>query len=321
MYLNLHPGSLKNPAMSSVLALPRLRQTRQFAAGAFAAFCVIVGDRLWAASSDFVAINATAIPDYVRPVDAQGTPRGESYVFTEGRFFGGRTADSSLTWMKFDEVVKILAPTLARQNYFPTREASSADLLLMVHWGTTDIHEDPLEVRNAENLNAALNAYQSAAAEDSGNADPGALNAAIGERKHASTSAQGAIARNAALLGYKPSLEREQRRLFPSAEEHTMNEELNEERYFVVVIAYDYQFLRNEKKSRRLWATRISIRSLGNNFVESLPAIAEAGAAVYGRNVDHLVRVKARSRDGRVDLGDLKILGTVESSTAATKAR
>ena len=98
----------------------------------------------------------------------------------------------------------------------------------------------------------------------------------------------------------------------PSPEELTMSLELNEERYFVILMAYDYQYMKKQHKSRLLWATRISVRSPGNNFIEAMPALVEAGANVYGRQVDGLVRVDAGERGGRVDLGELKVMGTVE---------
>jgi hypothetical protein len=98
-----------------------------------------------------------------------------------------------------------------------------------------------------------------------------------------------------------------------------MNEELNEERYFIIVMAYDYQLLRKEKKSQVLWITRISVRSPGNNFAEAVPTLAHAGSEVFGRHVDGLVKIKTR-KGGRVDLGELKTLG-VEAAPSGEKAK
>lgn len=283
---------------------------------------MMMAGRLSGGASAFVAINATAISDYVRPLDAQGKPRPESYVFTAGKFFGGRTADTSIGQLKFEEISKSLALPLAKQNYFPTKEVRTANLLLMVHWGTTQIFEDPHRERSLERMNEALSEYRDvAAAGDGNNADSGALNAAIGEQNNAAASAAGMIARNAKLLGYKATLEREQRKLFASTEEQTMNAELNEERYFIIVMAYDYQLLLKEKKSRLLWITRISVRSPGNNFAEAIPVLARAGSEVYGRHVDGLVRIQAGKGDGRVDLGELKTLGAVENVPPAGAAK
>jgi len=239
---------------------------------------------------------------------AQGKPRAESYVFAEGQYFGGKTSDTSLARTEFNEIIQVLAPPLAKQNYFPTKEVKDANLLLMVHWGTTRIFEDPLKESLVENTNRAFNEYR-AVAEPKGIADPSVLNTAILDQRYESAGVHGAIARNAALLGYKTTLQREQHKLFPSPEEQTINEELREERYFIIVMAFDYQLLRKEKKSRLLWITRMSVRSPGNKFEQAIPAIAQAGAEVYGRHVDGLVRVKANARGGQVYLGDLKTVG------------
>jgi hypothetical protein len=282
--------------------------------------CLMAGGASSAAAANLVTVNATAVSEYVRPVDARGKPRAESYVFTEGKFFSSPTVDTSVARIGFNDIIQVLAPALAKQNYFPTKEVPAANLILMVHWGTTQVFEDPQKEFATDNMNAALNDYRTAAAANSGDADPGALNAALAENRNTRASAQGAIARNAALLGYKATLQREQQKIFVSPEEQTINEELNEERYFIIVMAYDYQLLLKERKSKLLWITRLSIRSPGTNFEKAIPAIALAGAGVYGQHVDGLVRVKANGRIGRVDLGELKTVGP-EAVSSDEKAR
>jgi hypothetical protein len=63
---------------------------------------------------------------------------------------------------------------------------------------------------------------------------------------------QGFINRNAALLGYKRSLDRERKKLISSPEELTMNLELNDDRYFIVLMAHEYQYMKKEHKRRLL---------------------------------------------------------------------
>lgn len=281
----------------------------------------LAGVNLEAAPIKFIAVSATAVRDYARPLGDDGQPRPQTYVFTEGKFFAGRTVDRSQSRTRFTDVAEALAPQLAKQAYFPTKDAATADLLLMVHWGTTTVYEDPQKEFHAERINEALNEYRSAAAANGGDADPGALNAALNERSNGSASAQGAIARNAALLGYREVLEREQRKVFSSADEQTMNEELNEERYFVIVMAYDYAFMRREHRPRLLWVTRISVRAAGNNFTEAIPAIAEAGSPVYGHHLPGIQRVDVKRRVGQVEFGELKTLGPVEESETKETAK
>ena len=265
------------------------------------------------AATKFIAVSATTVPGYERPKDADGKPRPESYVFTEGKFFAGENGDTSLAQMKFGDILRILAPNLAKQNDFPTKDVASADLVIVVHWGTTSTHVNPQKQQMLDHLNEAVARNQDTAG--NGKIDQEALNQALGDQANALNSTAASVSRNSALLGYQPELLQEQRNLFAS--DQTIQAELNEERYFVILMAYDLQRMKQEHKSHVLWATRISVRSPGNNFTEAMPALAEAGADVYGRQVDGLVRVKERSGQGRVSLDEMKILGVVEKPKPA----
>jgi len=140
--------------------------------------------RLWAAAEASIAASATAGSDYVRPTDEKGALRPESYIFAEGKYFSGVTRDGSLERMTFTNITKTLAVSLAKQNYFPAADASSAQLVIMVHWGTTDIYEDPQRDLNQQALNEATAAYNASIAE-TGKADPTALNMALSDREGA----------------------------------------------------------------------------------------------------------------------------------------
>jgi hypothetical protein len=279
-----------------------------------------LGVRLTAGQSESIAISATAAPPYVRPVDAQGKPLPETYVLSEGHFLGGGIQDAAESRMKFDDVVRFLAPSLAKQNYFPTKDVPAANLILSIYWGTTLIYEDPQKAFAAEPMNAALKDYN-AGVEANGSADSNDLNNALDRQSTAAQSTEGAIARNAALLGYKRALQKEERFTMPTTEEQTMREELAEERYFIVLMAYDYQYMRKEHKPRLLWVTRLSVRSPGNNFTEALPALALAGGNVFGHQLDGLVRVKAPVKTGTVKLGEMEVMGTVENLPPPKKER
>jgi hypothetical protein len=88
-----------------------------------------------------------------------------------------------------------------------------------------------------------------------------------------------------------------------------MLEELETNRYFVVLMAYDFQLMWKEKKHKLLWETRFSVRQRGHNFDEDLPAMAESASKYFGQDSQGLVRTSVPF--ARVDIGDLKSLGTV----------
>jgi hypothetical protein len=265
-----------------------------------------------------IAASATAGSDYVRVRDSKGAPQPESYVFAEGKFFGGNTHDTSLDRMTFADITRTMAINLAKQNYFPAPNVESAQLLIMVHWGTTEIYEDPMKEINQQALNDAISGYNESIAA-TGKADPSALNMALGDRESAQASTWGAINRNAVLLGFARSLAKERKQWAPSQDEITMSNELAEERYFVILMAYDNQVRLKEKKSRPLWITRLSVRSPGNNFTEALPALAKVGGDIFGQQHDDLVRVRTPMNRGSVKLGELEVLGTATEKVPPAK--
>ena len=57
-----------------------------------------------------------------------------------------------------------------------------------------------------------------------------------------------------------------------------MLNELEEDRYFVVLTALDYRLLVKERKSKMLWETRFSIREHGNAFDARLAGMAKLAA-------------------------------------------
>jgi hypothetical protein len=263
-----------------------------------------------------ITASATAGSDYVRGRDDKGAVQPETYVFAEGRFFSGTTQDGSLARMKFPDITKTLAVSLAKQNYFPAANIESAQLVIMVHWGTTEIYEDPMRDINLQAAQDALSTFN-AAQEAGGMADPTALNQATSALNMGQQSQMAAINRNAVLLGYARSLERERREMLTTNAEITMANELSEERYFVILMAYDNQVRLKDKKSKPLWITRLSVRSPGNNFTEALPALAKVGSEIFGQQHDDLVRVRTPLRRGSVKLGELEVLGTAPEKSPA----
>lgn len=255
-----------------------------------------------------VAISAMAAPAAVRPVGADGRAVAQTYTFMRGHYFGGQWRLKGLESVTFEELLPALATGLAQQNYLPARSAAGADLVVVVHWGVTDIYEDPVaaEDRIAE-LNQRLGQV-TAAGRSGALPDVGGLNETLRDMENSTISQRRAIERNAALLGYATSLVRERRRAQSSTDEERMNVDLNESRYFVVLMAYERLPAATDRKPGLLWVTRVSVRALGTNFLEAFPVLVHAGGQVFGRNLDGLVRVQPKAAVPGVELGELKVL-------------
>jgi hypothetical protein len=258
---------------------------------------------LWLrAGSNYVVVSATASPGYDRH-DPEGALRPESYVISQGRNFG-RAQERASAEEQFQQVLTALGPALAQQEYWPSNGLDNADLVIVVHWGETETYEDPMRDFMADAYNQALEDYR-ANADEAGNADPGRLNELKRMDSMTNHSVLETTRSNAELLGYRRSIEKAETRYFPSEEERTMKAELAEERYFVVLMAWDYAALREGKPALLKWVTRMSVRSAGNRFAEALPALLRQGAPHFGRQNDDLVRVRTviEGRKAEVEIG------------------
>jgi hypothetical protein len=268
---------------------------------------------------DSVAVTAGADRDYV--AQKFGAPRGakpETFVFAQGRFFGGYLRDSTLEHTDFLKIARTLAPDLVKQKYYPSSDAGNADLLLVVHWGITSVEEDPghgqTELDQLQKDGTAYNAKFSAGnggASKGGIADPGYVASDLAIAFGQSAQAGSGPADNARLLGYDDELRKEEYRSVGVASGMTeldrrLREDIAEERYFVILMAYDYKSVRAGKKGvkpKLLWSTHFSVRALGFNFAEALPAMSKVAANYFGHQVDGLLLDARKVPEGRVDFG------------------
>ena len=70
--------------------------------------------------------------------------------------------------------------------------------------------------------------------------------------------------------------------------EAAFDEELKQDRYFLVVRAYDYQTIRKTGRAGRpLWSTRINMPADQLPFGQALPAMSHAAAALFGTSSFH----------------------------------
>ena len=85
--------------------------------------------------------------------------------------------------------------------------------------------------------------------------------------------------------------------------------EIENNRYFVVLMAYDFQLLWTKKQHKLLWETRFSINEGHNQFDVALPVMAADASKYFGGNTKGMVRKEIRQ--GQVEIGEVKSLGEV----------
>jgi hypothetical protein len=281
------------------------------------------------AETQVVAIASKTAKDYVRKKLPDGTFQPETYTFGKGDNLGGARVDPTIDKMDFMDVARTIAVPLADKRYYPTQDPKTTNELIMVYWGTTLAPEFATE-SNTHILLQQANQYKEvadrmkaeAAAGTSRSANMIALSYAASVDGQILSATIGVQAENqeredrdlktATLLGYdswwvKVNASMDGGPMGRSKAD--MRSELEEDRYFVVLSAFDYPTLVKQKKQKFLWEARFSIREHGNDFEKRLPAMVAAASDYFGRDSHGLHHVDVP--DGKVLIGPVESLGTV----------
>jgi hypothetical protein len=267
------------------------------------------------------AIASKTARDYVRKKLPDGSFKPETYVFGKGDDWRGARVDATADKVDFMGVARALAVPLAEKRYMPTQDPSTTDELIMIYWGTTrapehasDSSSYQLLVRANDQLARALQAVKNnigGSQQIVAEADNALLAAQIGVQAE-NQRREDTDMRNATLLGYDSwwiSTNSAMGGTPLGNRRADMENELEEDRYFVVLTAFDYQKLVKEKKQKFLWEVRFSIREHRNQFDTRLPAMTSLAASYFGRDSGGLQHVDVP--EGRVEIGPVKSLGVV----------
>lgn len=297
-------------------------------------------------SGAVTVVSSKASDDYNRARLPDGSLKPETYAFGEGGHWSGAVSDASIDGLKFIAVARAIVEPLAREGYFPNRDPKATRQLIMVYWGRTTTPErfensaaagilqraaaDAAANKSANDQNKvfsdqvvvppavampcakydpATTTDQITGSIDADNAMTGALSLVSAENRNRDQQ----DAKNASLLGYDTWWDStagfkgtplEHRR-------QDMIDELEHDRYFVILMAYDFQAMWRQKKHKLLWQTRFSVSQRGVEFDKELPLMALNASRYFGENSNGLARDTLPV--GHVDVGDLKTLGVVAS--------
>ena len=262
-----------------------------------------------------VTLKAVATDEYLEARAQDGAAGILTYQFIEGRRFTGRAVNKGLANMTFQELALSLAENLFKQNFYPNPEPGKGDLLIVVHYGATDFEEDMMELLGSANeadlmgLNPGGVEVGSASSADvkamldvlDNIAATASLSEAINSGNSLSRS------QKAHVLGID-----EERDLpdFMSGD-YEYEQMLRESRYFVVLMAFDYQLYMQEGESKLLWSTRYNVRAAGQSFQAAIEGMNEIGADYFGKNLDKLARKSLEDRS-TVKLGDIEVVEEAE---------
>jgi hypothetical protein len=292
----------------------------------FAACCAALLGGMCAQAEVVEAIASKAAKDYVRKKLPDGTFKAETYVFGEGDDWRGARVDSTIDKMDFMDVARVLAVPLAKKQYLPTHDPKTTDELIMMSWGTTRAPEAISHSAPAQRLQEASQMHDRArimlkdahsrteyiAAQQMLSESDNQIMMDLSAVQAENQVRENTDMRTATLLGYdswwvavKSAMGGSplgQRRM-------DMENELEEDRYFVVLTAFDYQKLVKEKKPKFLWEVRFSIREQGTQFDKRIPGMAELASDYFGRDSGGLHHDTLP--EGHVEIGPVESLGVV----------
>jgi hypothetical protein len=100
-------------------------------------------------------------------------------------------------------------------------------------------------------------------------------------------------AKNANILGYTDEILRVSPR---DPYLITLRDELEHDRYFVVLLAYDYQLARKTGQRRLLWETRFSIPETGYDFEACFPKMTAIASQYFGQDSHGLIHHNSASQ-------------------------
>jgi hypothetical protein len=258
-----------------------------------------------------IAVASKVSDDYIRAKLPNGRYPIEYYAFGEGGHWGGEIKDDSIDRLRFLDVAHVIAEPLADRDYLPSRDPKNAKLLIMVYWGTTAVPGPSSDSVAYDELSAAQ------ANTSNSDASLAALSSAMTMVNMTNMIRDQLDFKNAQMLGYDAAgtigtdygshirggpLDGERQELI---------DEIEVNRYFVVLMAYDFQLLWKQKKHKLVWETRFSVNERSNSFDKALPMMAQYASRYFGQPTDGLLRRQVQ--DGHVEIGEIKSLGTVDA--------
>ena len=254
------------------------------------------------------AVFSRCFNDYKRPAESDGSPKILTYNIAKGGYAPGMGKDASIDDVKFEGVVRVLGKYLAKQGYFPAKDGSKADVMMVVHWGKTAVDKRYRDLFDLGMQYSTGDAFGSEAAmgmmliqfsqqlRNADNEDVANILGYTSEINYRNPQNTTALNGGVATLYWD------------------LMDDLENERYYVTITAYDFQQLVQHKQKHGLWRTVISIDARENRFDERLTQMIAKASRYFGRDSGRLIR--QFDYVPRVDFGELKSLGVVESKPA-----
>ena len=289
---------------SRVKALRAIPTAVRVLAGYGALLVTLPGAR---ANEDITAVSSKVIDKaYIRTKLPDGSYRPEEYFLKNGGRYDKPSGDASIDNAGFPDVARVIVEQLGTRNYNPANGLKTGKLIIVVFWGTTVPHERDTDHAMERDEDYHYQWVKGAKVTTGGPVAPGNPISQVDFENFAHLKVDGT---NAGLLGYDLAKIHEAPAmigLYPK-DQQLLNE-LEGERYFVVMMAYDFKAFLLQKRYKELWETRFSVSTRSTDFKKALPKMAKDASIYFGRDSNGLQHLP----EGKVNIGETKSLGEVE---------
>lgn len=177
-------------------------------------------------------------------------------------------------------VAQALRGNLGTQNYLPAAAPSAPSLVLIYHWGL--LRPDSYQVRSSFRIEPNLRARLAlvATTKQAGDIENFLMDRRLGRINPAF--------RVPGFLNFR---------------ERDLLDLARDDRYFVIVSAYDFAAL-TRREATLVWRVKVSTRGPGVAMADALPALLSAGGPYFGRNLADTQTLKAPLfPEGRIESG------------------
>lgn len=254
------------------------------------------------------------------------TPDNPAYYFAEsGGFHVFGPSYGNLTPPSQELIEGILRKTLADEGYRPEAPPEHAATLAVIYsWG---MHNKMRGRDDGENDDGPpdpyagiKNLYDRAAliggesyAKKLVEANIAATNQAADlDSSGAAGSRIGSPVLTSGAAAFLKKMNPVQRMYNSSSNMANLMEQTNDDVYFVVASAYDYQALATGRR-KLLWRTKMTVDTKGVSMADTMPAVIVAAAPYFGHETDEAVALTKRVvRQGKVEVGTPTVVEPVK---------
>ena len=211
--------------------------------GALAISCFALTSEINAAKTARVFIDSEASTSYNERKESENGAEYETYVFIKGKSYGRGLQRQEPDRTDLRGSSGTLAENMKDRNYYPSASPEQGDLLIVVHYGSTMVEQDLEEL-------FMLDATDPYADQSDPETFTEVYNDTFDEISDLDDIARANVAKHAnsmdnRRLGIGRALNRKN---INQTEEFDLRVELEDERYFIIMMAYDYEKLRENKR-------------------------------------------------------------------------